>query len=76
MLSASSALETKDFNLYYQLIDEANKIVDAIKKDEELTYECKNFGISNYIFENALPKIFKSNKIIFKLWEVCICLEI
>lgn len=62
MLSASSALETKDFNLYYQLIDEANKIVDMIKKDEELTYECNNFGMANYVFENALPKLFKSNK--------------
>lgn len=62
MLSASSALETKDFNLYYKLIDEANKIVNMIKKDEELTYECKNFGIANYIFEDALPQLFKSNK--------------
>lgn len=66
MLSASSALETKDFNLYYQLIDEANKIVDMIKKDEELTYECKNFGIANYIFENSLPNLFKTNKNVVK----------
>lgn len=62
VLSASSALETRDFSLYEELMNEANRIVDKIKRDDELTYECKNFGISNYIFEDALPELFKSNK--------------
>lgn len=62
ILSASSALESRDFQLYEKLMEEANNIVDKIKKDDELTYECKNFGMSNYIFEDALPRLFKSNK--------------
>ena len=62
IISASSALENGDYDIYDNLMNEANRIVDMIKRDDELTYECNNFGLSNYVFESALPKLFKSNK--------------
>lgn len=65
VLKAAKALEDKNFDLYDTLMREANVAYDEYKKDSALTYEfneCTNFGVANYIFESALPKLFKSNK--------------
>lgn len=62
VLNAAKALEEKDFDLYDTLMRETNSVYDEYKRDTALTYECVNFGMANYIFENALPKLFKSNK--------------
>lgn len=62
VLKAAKALENKDFDLYDTLMNEANIAYDEYKRDSALTYECTNFGMANYIFEDALPKLFKSNK--------------
>jgi hypothetical protein len=62
VLKAAKALEEKNFDLYDTLMNEANAAYDEYKRDSALTYECTNFGMANYIFEDALPKLFKSNK--------------
>lgn len=62
VLKAAKALEEKNFDLYDTLMREANMAYDEYKRDSALTYECTNFGMANYIFEDALPKLFKSNK--------------
>lgn len=62
VLKAAKALEEKNFDLYDTLMQEANMAYDEYKRDSALTYECTNFGMANYIFEDALPKLFKSNK--------------
>lgn len=62
MISAASALSDDNFDLYNKLMDDANNIVEKMKRDNSLTYECTNFGMANYIFEEALPTMFKKNK--------------
>lgn len=62
VLKAAKALENKDFAMYDKLMGESDIVYNEYKKDTELTYECTNFGMSNYIFENALPFLFKKNK--------------
>ena len=62
ILSAASALKEDNFELYDQIMNNVNTIVDNIKKESSLTYECTNFGMANYIFEDALPKLFINNK--------------
>lgn len=59
---AKKSLENYDFASYNRLMDEAKDVVLNFDRDCQLTYECNNFGIANYIFEDALPKLFKSNK--------------
>ena len=54
-------MEEKNFDLYDTLMKEANIAYDEYKRDSALTYECTNFGMANYIFEDALPTLFKSN---------------
>lgn len=61
VLKAAKALEEKNFDLYDTLMREANIAYDEYKRDSALTYECTNFGMANYIFEDALPKLFKNN---------------
>ena len=61
VLKAAKALEEKNFDLYDTLMREANIAYDEYKRDSALTYECTNFGMANYIFEDALPTLFKSN---------------
>ena len=64
VLKAAKALEEKNFDLYSSLMNEANMAYEEYKKDSALTYdleECSNFGVANYIFEDALPTLFKSN---------------
>lgn len=62
VLKAAEALNKKDFELYEMLMQKANDSYEEYKRDSALTYECKNFGMSNFIFEDALPKLFKTNK--------------
>ena len=62
MNKAKESLENKNFEEYKDLLKKACDAVDLYKNDCELTYECVNFGMSNYIFEDALPKLFKTNK--------------
>lgn len=62
---ALSAMENKDFALYEKLMEEANVAYEKYKEDSRLTYECVNFGLSNYIFEDVLPSLFvKNNKVV------------
>lgn len=64
--TALLALENKNFDLYNQIISKANMIVEDMKNEESLTYQCDNFGLINHIFEDALPQLFKHNKKIIK----------
>ena len=59
---ALTAMENKDFDLYEKLMEKANVAYENYKEDSRMTYECKNFGISNYIFESVLPSLFMTNK--------------
>ena len=61
VLEAAKALNENNFMLYEDFMNKANEKYELYKRDSELTYECVNFGMSNYIFEDALPKLFKSN---------------
>lgn len=56
------AMENKDFELYEKLMEKANIAYENYKEDSRMTYECNNFGLSNYIFESVLPSLFMSNK--------------
>lgn len=60
--SAKAALSNNDYELYDNLIHNANSIVDDLKRDNLLTYECKNFGLANHIIESSMPRLFKHNK--------------
>lgn len=62
ILEAAKALNNNDFALYENIMYNANNDYQDYKKDIELTYECTNFGMCNYIFEDALPTLFKENK--------------
>lgn len=62
ILEAAKALNNNDFALYENIMYNANNDYQDYKKDVELTYECTNFGMCNYIFEDALPTLFKENK--------------
>lgn len=62
VLKAAKALEEKNFDLYDTLMKEAEIAYSEYKRECALTYECTNFGMANYIFEDALPHLFKTNK--------------
>lgn len=66
ILSAAKALEEKNYDIYDNLMQDANSIAKEMKNIDSLTYECKTFGQSNYIFEDVLPDLFKKNKNIVK----------
>ena len=59
---AKVMLEEKNFEAYTSLMESANSIYESYKKDDSLRYRNTNFGASNHIFEDALPKLFKTNK--------------
>jgi hypothetical protein len=63
---ASEALENKHFDEYEDMMSKAEEYYKLYREDSKLTYECTNFGMANYIFENALPSLFKTNKNIIK----------
>lgn len=58
MLQASEALGQKKFADYENLMMQVNNAYDNYKNDASLQYECVNFGMANYIFEDALPDLF------------------
>ena len=62
VLDAAKALNENDFSTYDKLMNIAESNYKLYKREVALTYECKNFGMANYIFEDALPQLFKSNK--------------
>jgi hypothetical protein len=59
---AIEALENDYIEDYERYIQEADKIFQLYREENKLTYECTNFGMANYIFENALPTLFKTKK--------------
>ena len=63
---ASEALENGHFDEYDDMMSKAEEYYKLYKEDCKLTYECTNFGMANYIFEDALPLLFKSNKNVIK----------
>lgn len=58
---ASEAMKEGSEINYRHHMEEADKAYEMYKKDVALTYECVNFGMANYIFEDALPRLFKTN---------------
>lgn len=68
MLQASEALANKNFSEYENLMMQVNNAYDNFKRDSSLYYECVNFGMSNYIFEDALPSLFISKPSLMKEW--------
>lgn len=65
-LKAAEALENKNFDEYEDLMKKADDTYKLYREDSKLTYECTNFGIANYIFEDCLPSLFKTNKKLVK----------
>lgn len=63
---AEEAMENGHFDEYDDMMKKADEYYKLYKEDSKLTYECTNFGMANYIFENALPTLFKTNKNIIK----------
>lgn len=62
VLEAAKALNENDFSKYDKMMSLIENNYASYKRDVALTYECKNFGMCNYIFEDALPHLFKNNK--------------
>lgn len=60
--NAAKALEEHNFDAYERFMEAAKAAYELYKEDTKLTYECVNFGIANYIFEEALPSLFKSKR--------------
>ena len=65
-LKAAEALENKNFDEYEDLMKKADEMYKLYREDSKLTYECTNFGMANYIFEDSLPILFKTNKKLVK----------
>ena len=63
---AEEAMQNGHFDEYDDMMKKADEYYKLYKEDSKLTYECTNFGMANYIFENALPILFKTNKHIVK----------
>ena len=60
ILEAAKALNENNFSMYDKLMNEVSNNYNSYKRDVALTYECTNFGMCNYIFEDALPSLFKN----------------
>lgn len=56
------ALEQNDFSKYEQMKSMAEQEYEKYKEDTKMTYECTNFGMAKYVFEDKLPTLFKKNK--------------
>jgi hypothetical protein len=56
------SLIKEDFNSYDDKMLELNNLYEQYKKDILLTYECTNFGMAKYIFENNLKDLFLTKK--------------
>lgn len=59
---ASDAIKTDNVDEADRMIEMANQEYQSYKEDTRMTYECKNFGLANHVFESVLPTIFKNNK--------------
>jgi hypothetical protein len=59
---AEEAMQNGHFDEYDDMMKKADEYYKLYKEDSKLTYECTNFGMANYIFENALPTLFKTKK--------------
>ena len=62
VIEMNKALFQENIDLAESLHQNAISEYEAYKKDLSNTYKNGNFGIANYIFENVLPQIFKTNK--------------
>lgn len=62
VIEMNKALLQENIDLAESLHQNAISEYEAYKKDLSNTYKNGNFGIANYIFENVLPQIFKTNK--------------
>lgn len=56
---ANAALLEGDIDKYENAMNEVRDAYADFKRDYDLTYMCENFGMANYIFEDALPRLFK-----------------
>ena len=63
---AEEALRNNYFEEYDEMMKKADEYYKLYHEDSKLTYECTNFGMANYIFEDALPTLFKTNKNVIK----------
>lgn len=63
---AEEAMKNKHFDEYDDMMKKADEYYKLYCEDSKLTYECTNFGMANYIFEDALPMLFKKNKKVVK----------
>ena len=63
---ALESLSNNNFDEYEDFMKKADDMYRLYREDSKLTYECVNFGMANYIFEDALPYLFKTNKKIVK----------
>ncbi len=63
---AYESLKNNHFDEYDDFMGKADEIYKLYREDNKLTYECVNFGMANYIFEDALPNLFKTNKKLVK----------
>lgn len=58
MGQAEEALSKKNFSEYEKLMMQVDNAYENLKNDASLTYECVNFGMSQYIFEDIIPDLF------------------
>lgn len=60
----NEALKRNDFTAYNAAKDMLDETIDDCKKEKALLKEMNtnNFGVLNHIFENELPRLFKTNK--------------
>jgi hypothetical protein len=64
ILKMNQAINDNNFEEADTWENKANEAYEKYKEDSKLPYENenRNFGELNYIFEDALPRLFKSNK--------------
>lgn len=65
-LKASEAVNNNDFALHDEMLKKACEYLELYKEDTKLTGEDSNFGMTNQVFEDALPSLFKNNKSVVK----------
>lgn len=59
---ADRLLKEGDFKGYENMMNKAGDIAIEYNNAKERMCECTNYGISSYLFENALPYLFKKDK--------------
>ena len=63
---AKNALSNNDFELYSNLMAEAEQAASNYTDYCNRKYIANNFGLANHIFEDVLPSAFKNNKKLVK----------